>query len=187
MSLTRSPAPLLPGSPPGLALSLTALPCPHASLCCKHPGLQATAWGRGENDRVPRDVVLGAKACPGPVCAQALPVGGEQMMTTGSTARRVMRAAEETTSNNVFPFKIIHVSKKHRTWFFSASSEDERKVLGAGTGATPTWALALRVVVSGGVLGGPVEGRSTRRASLGGQCRPAQAGRAGQVRAGPAR
>ncbi|XP_070647053.1 SH3 domain-binding protein 2 isoform X4 [Bos indicus] len=40
---------------------------------------------------------------------------------------RVMRAAEETTSNNVFPFKIIHVSKKHRTWFFSASSEDERK------------------------------------------------------------
>ncbi|XP_060044512.1 SH3 domain-binding protein 2 isoform X2 [Erinaceus europaeus] len=40
---------------------------------------------------------------------------------------RVMRAAEETTSHNVFPFKIIHVSKKHRTWFFSASSEDERK------------------------------------------------------------
>lgn len=38
-----------------------------------------------------------------------------------------MRAAEETTSNNVFPFKIIHISKKHRTWFFSASSEDERK------------------------------------------------------------
>uniref|UniRef100_A0A8C9LWB2 SH3 domain-binding protein 2 n=1 Tax=Piliocolobus tephrosceles TaxID=591936 RepID=A0A8C9LWB2_9PRIM len=35
---------------------------------------------------------------------------------------RVMRAAEETTSNNVFPFKIIHISKKHRTWFFSASS-----------------------------------------------------------------
>lgn len=43
-------------------------------------------------------------------------------------AHRVMRAAEETTSNNVFPFKIIHISKKHRTWFFSASSEDERKV-----------------------------------------------------------
>ncbi|KAG8508654.1 SH3 domain-binding protein 2, partial [Galemys pyrenaicus] len=42
-------------------------------------------------------------------------------------ARRVMRAAEETTSSNVFPFKIVHVSKKHRTWFFSASSEDERK------------------------------------------------------------
>lgn len=40
---------------------------------------------------------------------------------------RVMRAAEETTSNNVFPFKIIHISKKHRTWCFSASSEDERK------------------------------------------------------------
>ncbi|XP_045145402.1 SH3 domain-binding protein 2 [Echinops telfairi] len=40
---------------------------------------------------------------------------------------RVMRAAEETTSNNVFPFKIIHISKRHRTWFFSASSEDERK------------------------------------------------------------
>ncbi|KAM5338889.1 SH3 domain-binding protein 2 isoform 2-T2 [Glossophaga mutica] len=40
---------------------------------------------------------------------------------------RVMRAAEETTSSNVFPFKIIHISKKHRTWFFSASSEDERK------------------------------------------------------------
>lgn len=44
-------------------------------------------------------------------------------------ALRVMRAAEETTSNNVFPFKIIHISKKHRTWFFSASSEDERKVI----------------------------------------------------------
>ncbi|XP_054613479.1 SH3 domain-binding protein 2 [Dunckerocampus dactyliophorus] len=40
---------------------------------------------------------------------------------------RVMRAAEETTSNNVFPFKIIHVSKKHRTWLFSAASEDERR------------------------------------------------------------
>ncbi|XP_040822074.1 SH3 domain-binding protein 2 isoform X2 [Ochotona curzoniae] len=40
---------------------------------------------------------------------------------------RVMRAAEETTSNNVFPFKIVHISKKHRTWFFSASSEEERK------------------------------------------------------------
>ncbi|XP_069488201.1 SH3 domain-binding protein 2 isoform X2 [Ambystoma mexicanum] len=40
---------------------------------------------------------------------------------------RVMRAAEETTSNNVFPFKLVHISKKHRTWYFSASSEDERK------------------------------------------------------------
>ncbi|XP_053107278.1 SH3 domain-binding protein 2 isoform X2 [Hemicordylus capensis] len=40
---------------------------------------------------------------------------------------RVMRAAEETTSNNVFPFKLVHISKKHRTWFFSAASEDERK------------------------------------------------------------
>ncbi|XP_028318688.1 SH3 domain-binding protein 2 isoform X2 [Gouania willdenowi] len=40
---------------------------------------------------------------------------------------RVMRASEETTSNNVFPFKIIHFSKKHRTWFFSAASEDERR------------------------------------------------------------
>lgn len=38
-----------------------------------------------------------------------------------------MRAAEETTSSNVFPFKIVHISKKHRTWLFSASSEDERK------------------------------------------------------------
>ncbi|KAG9335736.1 hypothetical protein JZ751_004272 [Albula glossodonta] len=28
---------------------------------------------------------------------------------------RVMRAAEETTSSNVFPFKIVHFSKKHRT------------------------------------------------------------------------
>uniref|UniRef100_A0A8C3XQ46 SH3 domain binding protein 2 n=1 Tax=Chelydra serpentina TaxID=8475 RepID=A0A8C3XQ46_CHESE len=28
---------------------------------------------------------------------------------------RVMRAAEETTSNNVFPFKLVHISKKHRT------------------------------------------------------------------------
>lgn len=61
------------------------------------------------------------------VRVQVVPVGGEQMVTTG-TALRVMRAAEETTSNNVFPFKIIHISKKHRTWFFSASSEDERKV-----------------------------------------------------------
>ncbi|XP_034458542.1 SH3 domain-binding protein 2 isoform X2 [Hippoglossus hippoglossus] len=40
---------------------------------------------------------------------------------------RVMRAAEETTSNNVFPFKVVHFSKKHRTWFFSAASEDERR------------------------------------------------------------
>ncbi|XP_048365388.1 SH3 domain-binding protein 2 isoform X1 [Sphaerodactylus townsendi] len=40
---------------------------------------------------------------------------------------RVMRAAEETTSNNVFPFKLVHISKKHRTWIFSAASEDERK------------------------------------------------------------
>ncbi|KAM6975902.1 SH3 domain-binding protein 2 [Tautogolabrus adspersus] len=40
---------------------------------------------------------------------------------------RVMRAAEETTSSNVFPFKIVHYSKKHRTWFFSAASEDERR------------------------------------------------------------
>ncbi|KAM4635245.1 SH3 domain-binding protein 2 [Polymixia lowei] len=39
---------------------------------------------------------------------------------------RVMRAAEETTSSNVFPFKIVHFSKKHRTWFFSAASEHER-------------------------------------------------------------
>lgn len=39
-----------------------------------------------------------------------------------------MRAAEETTSSNVFPFKIVHFSKKHRTWFFSAASEDERRV-----------------------------------------------------------
>ncbi|XP_018410459.1 PREDICTED: SH3 domain-binding protein 2 [Nanorana parkeri] len=47
---------------------------------------------------------------------------------------RVMRAAEETTSNNVFPFKMAHISKKHRTWYFSAASEDERK----------RWMLALR-------------------------------------------
>ncbi|KAM3599308.1 uncharacterized protein V6R79_003543 [Siganus canaliculatus] len=40
---------------------------------------------------------------------------------------RVMRAAEETTSSNVFPFKIVHFSKKHRTWFFSAASEEERR------------------------------------------------------------
>lgn len=43
-------------------------------------------------------------------------------------SHRVMRAAEETTSSNVFPFKIVHFSKKHRTWFFSAASEDERRV-----------------------------------------------------------
>ncbi|XP_068132636.1 SH3 domain-binding protein 2 isoform X2 [Hyperolius riggenbachi] len=47
---------------------------------------------------------------------------------------RVMRAAEETTSSNVFPFKMVHISKKHRTWYFSAASEDERK----------KWMLALR-------------------------------------------
>ncbi|KAM6428987.1 SH3 domain-binding protein 2 isoform 1-T1 [Rhynochetos jubatus] len=47
---------------------------------------------------------------------------------------RVMRAVEETTSSNVFPFKLVHISKKHRTWFFSASSEDERK----------HWMLSLR-------------------------------------------
>ncbi|XP_076875733.1 SH3 domain-binding protein 2 isoform X1 [Brachyhypopomus gauderio] len=40
---------------------------------------------------------------------------------------RVMRAAEETTSSNVFPFKVVHVSKRHRTWYFSAASEDERR------------------------------------------------------------
>ncbi|KAK7896044.1 hypothetical protein WMY93_021369 [Mugilogobius chulae] len=40
---------------------------------------------------------------------------------------RVMRAAEETTSSNVFPFKIVHFSKKHRTWLFSAASEEERR------------------------------------------------------------
>ncbi|XP_055087373.1 SH3 domain-binding protein 2 isoform X1 [Periophthalmus magnuspinnatus] len=40
---------------------------------------------------------------------------------------RVMRAAEETTSSNVFPFKIVHFSKKHRTWMFSAASEEERR------------------------------------------------------------
>lgn len=55
-----------------------------------------------------------------------------------------MRAAEETTSNNVFPFKIVHISKKHRTWFFSASSEDERKV-----------SLPSRVVGSQGHCPGP--------------------------------
>ncbi|XP_040275130.1 SH3 domain-binding protein 2 isoform X1 [Bufo bufo] len=47
---------------------------------------------------------------------------------------RVMRAAEETTSDNVFPFKMAHISKKHRTWYFSAASEEERK----------KWMLALR-------------------------------------------
>lgn len=41
---------------------------------------------------------------------------------------RVLRAAEETTSSNVFPFKIVHFSKRHRTWYFSAASEDERRV-----------------------------------------------------------
>ncbi|RVE65421.1 hypothetical protein OJAV_G00116420 [Oryzias javanicus] len=40
---------------------------------------------------------------------------------------RVMRAAEETTSSNVFPFKLVHFSKKHRTWYFSAASENERR------------------------------------------------------------
>ncbi|XP_038661807.1 SH3 domain-binding protein 2 isoform X2 [Scyliorhinus canicula] len=40
---------------------------------------------------------------------------------------RVMRSTEETTSSNVFPFKIIHVNKNHRTWYFSAACEEERK------------------------------------------------------------
>jgi hypothetical protein len=57
-----------------------------------------------------------------------------------------MRAAEETTSNNVFPFKIIHISKKHRTWFFSASSEDERKVIG---GHRAFRSLKARTALSG--------------------------------------
>ncbi|TSM12583.1 SH3 domain-binding protein 2 [Bagarius yarrelli] len=43
------------------------------------------------------------------------------------TSNWVMRATEETTSSNVFPFKIVHFSKRHRTWFFSAASEDERR------------------------------------------------------------
>ncbi|XP_041113291.1 SH3 domain-binding protein 2-like [Polyodon spathula] len=47
---------------------------------------------------------------------------------------RVVRAAEETTSSNVFPFKIVHFSKKHRTWYFSAACEEERK----------KWMLCLR-------------------------------------------
>ncbi|XP_062905626.1 SH3 domain-binding protein 2 isoform X1 [Mobula hypostoma] len=47
---------------------------------------------------------------------------------------RVMRSTEETTSSNVFPFKIIHVNKKHRTWFFSAACEEERKM----------WMMSLR-------------------------------------------
>ncbi|XP_041435311.1 SH3 domain-binding protein 2 isoform X2 [Xenopus laevis] len=47
---------------------------------------------------------------------------------------RVMRAAEETTSSNVFPFKMVHISKKQRTWYFSAASEEERK----------KWMLSLR-------------------------------------------
>lgn len=68
---------------------------------------------------------------PRPVQGQAGPYGrgpGDHW----HCVLRVMRAAEETTSNNVFPFKIVHISKKHRTWFFSASSEDERKVTGVG-------------------------------------------------------
>lgn len=86
-------------------------------------------------------------------------LGGEQTVTTG-TALRVMRAAEETTSNNALsPFKIIHISKKHRTWFFSASPlRMSAKVRGP-------WA-------SGGGLrrspGRPRRAASTRRAGLGG-------------------
>ena len=124
----------------------------------------------------------GSRPVQGPVCAQVLPVGGEQMMTTGSTARRVMRAAEETTSNNVFPFKIIHVSKKHRTWFFSASSEDERKVLGAGDGRDPH----VGPCTQGGGLrrnpgwagGGPQHQKSQPWGSM--QTSPSGEGRAGE-------
>lgn len=64
-------------------------------------------------------------------------------------APRVMRAAEETTSNNVFPFKIIHISKKHRTWFFSASSEDERKVTGGVGLQAPGWTRLRGSLVPG--------------------------------------
>ena len=157
--------------------------------------------------RVPRPV-------QGWVHVQAVPVSGEQTVTTG-IALRVMRAAEETTSNTVFPFKIIHISKKHRTWFFSASSEDERKVPGGQEKvAAPVqalWgppgrgqlggccssvscpqaqslapaALTLRLAVSGGTRVGPQRAAALKEpAGLGGRCRPACVGRGGQGRRG---
>lgn len=145
------------------------------------------------------------------VRVQVVPVGGEQMVTTG-TALRVMRAAEETTSNNVFPFKIIHISKKHRTWFFSASSEDERKVPGGEDGLSPTQALGAPGARAAGLAlllcllpSRPEPGASSPRsqeepgwAGRGPQPRKSRPwgsmqtslcgeGRAGQARVGPAR
>ncbi|KAK1800220.1 hypothetical protein P4O66_000271 [Electrophorus voltai] len=56
-------------------------------------------------------------------------IGAQNLLTMpgGVTIAGVMRAAEETTSSNVFPFKIVHFSKRHRTWYFSSASEDERR------------------------------------------------------------
>lgn len=55
-----------------------------------------------------------------------------------------MRAAEETTSSNVFPFKIVHFSKRHRTWYFSAASEDERRVRALAKTYRIHWACSVK-------------------------------------------
>lgn len=90
-----------------------------------------------------------------PVQGQVSPYGHGPCSDRRHCVLRVMRAAEETTSNNVFPFKIVHISKKHRTWFFSASSEDERKVSGAG----PLDPGPCRPISPGRELAGPLRAR----------------------------
>lgn len=81
-----------------------------------------------------------------------------------------MRAAEETTSSNVFPFKIVHISKKHRTWLFSASSEDERKVTGRGAERKAArWGDSARWLgAEGRARGDPRRGASARGPGAGG-------------------
>lgn len=81
-----------------------------------------------------------------------------------------MRAAEETTSSNVFPFKIVHISKKRRTWLFSASSEDERKVTGRGAERKAArWGDSARWLgAEGRAQGDPRRGASARGPGAGG-------------------
>lgn len=118
---------LLPGSPLDPHALLAVPPLPTRLPWPEAPGAQPSAAdlpvSLGALRWVPR-AVQRQGLCLGRPCGWG-PEGDRR-----SPALRVMRAAEETTSSNVFPFKIVHISKKHRTWFFSASSEEERKVMG---------------------------------------------------------
>lgn len=118
---------LLPGSPLDPHALLAVPPLPTRLPWPEAPGAQPSAADLPVSLRalrwVPR-AVQGQGLCLGRPCGWG-PEGDRR-----PPALRVMRAAEETTSSNVFPFKIVHISKKHRTWFFSASSEEERKVMG---------------------------------------------------------